>query len=122
MPGILWAVIKSAVQADPVYPVGTPHHITLQFGVEREDWEHLIGTELTVEAIAHCHNERVQAIAVVLPVWCPRQNAYPHITVSWVPDANPVESNQMLATWHHRKKVSYPVQTVIEWLEWEKIE
>ena len=118
MSGILWAVVQSPPALQPIFSEGTAHHITLQYGVEREAWEHLIGLPMTVGANAHCHNDRVQAIAVALPAWCPCQNSHPHITVSWTHGAQPVEANAMLATEHTRVDVGYPIHTLIEWLEW----
>lgn len=118
MPGILWAVLQSPLAIQPLFPEGSPHHITLQYGVDRKKWEHLIGLPLTVGAVAHCHNDRVQAIAVVLPTWVPCQNPHPHITVSWAAGVQPVEANVMLAGEHDWVSVAYPIHTTIEWLEW----
>lgn len=119
MTGILWAVVRSPIQLQPLYPNGQAHHITLQYGVERELWADVIGLPVTVGAIAHCHNERVQAIAVALPTWVHCQNKNPHITVSWLDDATPVEANVMLQEEHKRIEVAYPVHCQIEFLEWD---
>jgi hypothetical protein len=118
MTGILWAVLKTPLTVQPLYPEGSPHHITLQYGVERGPWEEIIGLPMTVGAVAECHNARIQAIAVALPTWVQCQNPHPHITVSWVPGAQPVESNAMLAGEHHKAAVDYPIHTTIEWVEW----
>ena len=120
MTGILWAVLLEPLPVQPLYPEGSPHHITLQYGVEREQWKDVIGSPMTSGAIELCHDDRIQAIRVALPTWVQCQNPNPHITVSWVPDAQPVESNTMLNGPHHAEPLSIPIQTMIEFLEWGK--
>lgn len=122
MKGILWAVIQSEVNVPRLYPCGQPHHVTLRYGVYRSRWRWLEGLRFT--AIAHkvAHNERVQAIAVSLPWWirwvC--QNAHPHITMSWVEKAEPVESNEMLVRPLQVELVRFQVQCQIQFKPFEK--
>lgn len=118
MTGILWAVLLTPTSVQPLYPEGSPHHITLQYGVERGQWEDIIGLPMTVGAIELCHNDRVQAIRVALPTWVQCQNPNPHLTVSWLPGAQPVESNAMLNGPHHASPLEFPIHTRIEFLEW----
>jgi hypothetical protein len=118
MTGILWAVLQEPLVVQPLYPEGSPHHITLQYGVEREAWGDIIGLPMTVGALELCHNDRIQAIRVALPTWALCQNPNPHITVSWVPGAQPVEANAMLNAPHHSEPMTIPIHTMIEFLEW----
>ena len=122
MTGILWAVVQSPVALQPRYPAGKPHHVTLMYGVERKDWEHLIGLPVTVGVLEECWNDRIQAISVVRPSWVPCYNPHPHISVSWVEDANPVESNAMLNGEHESALVDFEYVTcVIEFEEWGEV-
>lgn len=119
MTGILWAVVQEPIALQPRYEAGKPHHVTLQYGVEREQWEHLIGLPMSAGVIAECWNDRIQALSVVLPNWVQCQSPNPHISVSWVIDAHPVESNAMLAGDHQAASVNFDyVQCVIEFQEW----
>ena len=118
MTGILWAVLLEPLSVQPLYPEGSPHHITLQYGVEREYWENVIGLPMTAGVLELCHNDRIQAIRVALPTWVQCQNPNPHITVSWVTGAQPVEANVMLNGPHHSEALNIPAHTIIEWLEW----
>lgn len=120
MTGILWAV-PIALNAPPkLYPNGQAHHCTLQYGAEREQWDCLIGLPVTIGVTVEASNDRIQAIKVVLPNWVPCQNAHPHITVSWIDGASPIESNVMLSEPHRVKTLDLDhVTCVIEWLEWE---
>lgn len=118
MKGILWGVIQQPLPIEKLYSCGLSHHCTLQFGVERKDWQQYEGREFKAIAIAHCYNDRIQAIAIALPGWVPCQNQYPHITVSYQAGVEPVESNAMLEGMHHREEVEYSIQFKIEFLEW----
>lgn len=119
MTGILWAVLQEPPSVRTRYCCGKPHHITLQYGAERESWEHLIGLPMTAIAAQEAWNDRIQAIQVVLPTWVSCQNVNPHISVSWVRDAAPVESNAMLANDYQSASVDFDcVSTIIEWVEW----
>lgn len=94
--GILWAVLQEPLAIERRHPNGEPHHITLQYGVERSDWEWAIGQEFDAVIWAEVWSDRNQALRVRLPAPLPCCNTYPHITVSWVDGAEPVESNAML--------------------------
>jgi hypothetical protein len=126
--GIFWAVLQQPIAIQQRYPNGTPHHITLQYGVERSDWEWAIGQEFEAIIWEEVWSDRIQALRVhvtqSLVLCC---NAYPHITVSWVDGAEPVESNTLLAElaagvrhqfipWNPRQHV--PCR--IEFHEWEE--
>lgn len=122
MTGILWAVVQSPISLQPRYPSGKPHHITLQYGVERQDWEHAIGLPVTVGVLEECWNDRIQALSVALPTWASCCNPHPHISVSWVEDANPVEANTMLHREHKSAPVNFDyIHCVIEFEEWGEV-
>lgn len=97
--GILWLAIIGDLSPIPLRFAPAKHlHVTLQFGVNRADWEHLIGERVAVIATEECSNDRIQAIKVELPdqykLIC--GNPIPHITISHLPEVKPVESNKML--------------------------
>jgi hypothetical protein len=116
--GILWAVLAQPVPVQPLYPNGKPHHVTLQYGVNRADWQHLIGLPITLGVSALAFDDRIQAIKVILPTWVECQNEHPHVTVSWVDGVCPARANRMLAGEH--EEISLGVDHLharIEWLE-----
>lgn len=101
MKGILWAVptreLKCPDPKHPNHPEGSSlHHVTLQFNVEREGWEHLIDREFSAHIQGRCWNNLADALFVRLPKNIPCQNAHPHLTVSWAEGAGPVDSNKIL--------------------------
>lgn len=116
--GILWGVIQHPVNITPRYPVGQPHHITLQFGVDHDDWKHLEGIEFEATALYEAWNGKIQAVAVKLPTDIPCQNRYPHISVSWKMGITPFESNLMLTTKFRYRLTHQTVRLKIEFLEW----
>lgn len=120
MTGILWAVVAEPIALQPLFSNGQAHHVTLQYGVERKQYEHLIGLPMTVGVLSAAHNDRIQAISVVLPTWAPCQNIHPHITVSWVNGATPVEANAMLLSGEYQQQEFKQeiIHTIIEWLDW----
>jgi hypothetical protein len=95
MRGILWAVLQEPIAVLPIFPHGSPHHITLFYDVPRKDWEHMIGTEFEATAIANIYNKDIQAIAVLMPDNIPHKPR-PHITVSYGEGIEPVASNDLL--------------------------
>lgn len=120
MTGILWAVIQEPFPVKPLFSKGKPHHITLQYKVEREAWEEIIGQPMTALAVQHCWNNRIQAVKVILPSWVQCQNSNPHVTVSWIPDVKPVEANAMLMEEGTNKEVAhFIIPTIIEWFEFK---
>ncbi len=119
MVGILWAVISNPIALPPLYPNIQEPHVTLQYGVERSQWEHQIGLPMTVGVLEAAFNDRIQAIVVILPTWASCQNPHPHLTVSWVDGAAPVEANAMLSGDYRQQPIGQEViHTTIEWLEW----
>ena len=120
MKGILWAVLLQDPPVSRLYSEGSPHHITLQYDVEKADWERYIGRLITVQCTALCSNERIQALKVKLP-WLsvPCANRNPHITVSWIEGASPVESNQMLVNPTVIERVNFSLTTEIEFYEFK---
>lgn len=119
MTGLLWAVPITPIALPRRYSNGQASHCTLQYGVGKEQWEHLIGLSVTIGVLEECYDESIQAIAVVLPTDISCQNVNPHITVSWVNEAAPVLSNVMLASQH--KKVPMDLEVIhclVEWQEW----
>ena len=120
MTGILWAVLQSPLAVSALYCCGKPHHITLKYGVKRKLVEELIDLPLTVGVKGMAWNNRIQAVEVVLPTWVSCQTPHPHISVSWVKDAHPVEANTMLAADHNFKELEFDhLFTMIEFEEWE---
>lgn len=117
--GILWAVITKPVTINRRFPVGEPHHITLRFGVEREDVQQYEGREFVAYIIEECWNEKIQALKVILPTSIPHDSdRIPHITVSRADGVEPVESNLMLDQCHQSQKFELFIPCRIEFLEW----
>ncbi|MBD1864169.1 MULTISPECIES: hypothetical protein [Trichocoleus] len=115
--GNLQAVLQTPLLVQPLYSNGKPHHVTLQYKVERKAWKHLEGREFEVVTTHLCWNDRIEAIAVQLPEWVPCCNKHPHITVSWIDGAAPVESNRMLAGQHNALEFNTRVSVRIEFKE-----
>jgi hypothetical protein len=116
--GILWGVIQSPLIIPSRYPQGQPHHVTLQFGVDRQDWKKWEGLELQTTALYEAWNGNIQAVAVKLPDYIPCANKYPHISVSWKSGVSPVESNAMFASKFNYQLMSQVMNLKIEFLEW----
>lgn len=120
--GILWAVLQAPIlnQIDPLYPNGSPHHITLQYGVDKADWVQWEGIEFSATLYEEVWNEHVQAILVKLPTEVPCQNSAPHITVSWAEGHSPAESNSMIEGLHWSRSLTWheSVPCRIEFFEW----
>ena len=117
--GILWGVIQSPVITTPRYPQGQSHHVTLQFGVDRQDWKQWEGLEFEATALYEAWNGKIQAVAIKLPDYIPCANKYPHISVSWQSGITPVESNLMLASRFNYQLLDQVIKIKIEFLEWE---
>ncbi|MBD2156286.1 hypothetical protein [Leptolyngbya sp. FACHB-16] len=120
--GILWAVFQTPVTIPRRHPNGEPHHITLQYGVEREQFSHLIGHQFEAIITAETWSDRIQALWAYIPSGYPRCNRFPHITVSWVDGVEPVESNALLEQWkqHNHRFISphLVVPCRVEFYEW----
>jgi len=108
--GILWAVLVDRVANPITYPTnagiyalfdaatqkplviqkrfehGEPHHVTLQYDVEKSAVEHLIGKRFIARLTKLRQDDRAQAFRVVLPadiapLW--KGDTIPHLTVSY---------------------------------------
>jgi hypothetical protein len=119
MTGILWAVIQSPLLIQRRYTLGKADHITLQYGVNLEDWQHLLGVEFTATCLYEAWNSNIQCVAVKLPESIPCANPHPHITVSWKPGISPVKSNTMLASKFNYQLLNLQVKCKIEFLKWK---
>jgi hypothetical protein len=97
---------------------GQAHHVTLQFGVDRQDWKGWEEVEFEATALYEAWNGKIQAVAVKLPDCIPCANKYPHISVSWQSGVSPVESNLMLASKFSYQLLSQSIKLKIEFLEW----
>lgn len=119
--GILWGVVQSPISITPRYSLGKPHHITLQHGVNREDWQHLEGIEFEAIAKLEAWDGQIQAIRTHLPedISDICQNKYPHISVSWQKGVSPVCSNLMFATSYTYELMDEVVKLKIEFLEFK---
>jgi hypothetical protein len=118
MKGILWGVIQTPLVITPRYPTGSPHHCTLQFGVEYQNWKQWEGVEFQATTLYEAWDGNIQAVAIQLPDYIPCQNKHPHISVSWCKGISPVRSNTMLASKFEYKLLRQPVTLKIEFLEW----
>jgi hypothetical protein len=118
MAGILWAVIQSPLLIQRRYTLGKADHITLQYGVNLEDWQHLLGVEFTATCLYEAWNSNIQCVAVSLPESIPCANLHPHITVSWKPGISPVKSNTMLASKFNYQLLNLQVKCKIEFIKW----
>lgn len=119
--GIVWAVVQKPIEVKKFFPNGEPHHITLQYGVERDNCFLVGSAEFDAIATAICWNEKIQAILVRLPWWVPCCNEHPHISVSWCDGVAPVASNEMLKGPHFRMGFDAVIPVKIEFLEWESV-
>lgn len=88
-------------------------HITLQYNapLTEEIAQFLWRDPVEVRVTANCFNDRIQAVRVELPepfrALC--RNANPHMTISMVPGARPVQSNNMLDSAHYEE----PLETTL---------
>ena len=120
MKGILWAVLQDPIGVQPLFSNGNPHHCTLVYGANREDWDEWIGREFDAEIYRLAANNRIQAFGINLPSAVPFTGKVPHITISWADGVTPVESADMLLGAHW--KLSWQPVTVkmkVEFLEWK---
>jgi len=124
--GILWlsltaeaiAAVKAAVNFE--FPVEAKHfHCTLKFGVDSVGYQHLLGQQLIVTAMLSHHDDRVQALSVLLPEEIQEvcDNTHPHITLSMTEGTLPYASNVMLTEVHYSKWVHLPLTTIVEFFE-----
>ncbi len=116
--GILWGVVQTAFTIPQRYPVGSPHHCTLQFGVHRENWTNWVGKEFNATTLYEAWDGNIQAVAIQLPDYIPCQNKYPHISVSWCKGIKPYESNSMLSLKFNYRLFKQSVKFKIQFFEW----
>lgn len=116
--GILWAVLLSPLSVEKKYVVGEPHHITLQFGVERDKWEEYIGRQIDAYIEYEAWDDDIQALKVRIPSDIPCQNANPHISVSWRDGISPVRSNDMLLRPKFLVPIGMWMKLEIQFHEW----
>jgi hypothetical protein len=121
--GILWLSLNQQISpVDCIHNPASHLHVTLKFGANLQDWEHLIGQHVDVVAVANCYNDRVQALRVILPsdfdTIC--ANDHPHMTLSTADNVRPVESNNMLASEHNEQPVEFVMQTTVEFFEFKR--
>lgn len=116
--GILWGVIQTPLIISPLYPVGSPHHTTLQFGVVRQDWKEWENLEFQATTLYEAWNGKIQAVAIQLPDHIPCRQNNPHISVSWCKGIKPYESNLMLSSKFDYRLFKQSVKLKIEFLEW----
>ena len=119
--GILWLSLPTHTQVAPahrLFPNRPNHvHVTLQFGVSREDVpEAVLGRLFPVTFVANCYNDRIQALRVELPEEVHQlcNNEHPNMTVSMADGVRPVESNAMLAGEHVSEPASFELPLVCE--------
>jgi hypothetical protein len=105
MKGILWAVLRSPLAVLPIFPNGTPHHITLFYDVDKTQYESLVGTEFEATAIANLWNNDIQALFILMPDNIPHK-PNPHITVGYREGIAPLASNDLLVNDQDRVIVS----------------
>lgn len=101
--GILWAIPLEPIRVTALYPLpAIEPHVTFKFNALKRAWSEWIGLRFDAEIFGNHWNDRVQALSVELPDdltdLC--DNAIPHLTVSWIHGAAPVESNEMLLQPH----------------------
>jgi hypothetical protein len=120
--GILWAIpiAPIAIPYDRHHPNGEPHHITLQYAVERSDWAAWLGVTFWAEITEIAWDKYSQAFRVQLPWDIPCQNSRPHITIGWADGRAPNDANRMLADLHfsHPLNPTHLIEFRIEFFEW----
>jgi hypothetical protein len=101
---ILWAVLLDPIPVEARYSCGSPHHVTLIYGVtDPELWRDWVGMEFEAQVWAEAWDDRIQALRVHLPEGIPYEGQDPHLTVSYREGVEPVESNAMLQGIHQER-------------------
>jgi len=119
--GMVWAVIgrdawaQLTTRCKPLFRNVFHPHVTLAYGVTRADYDRdrpgSIGWSGVIRVTGCAANDRVQAAVVDLtasPIVSVR--AHPHITISAIDGARPVESNDMLSGPHRLTVLAAPLQ------------
>ena len=113
------AVLLTPLEVQRIYSLGSPHHCTLQFEVDRKDFESWIGVEFSAIATSNCFDGNIQAVQIELSEHIPHK-ALPHITVSYRQGIEPVAANSMLKSCNYDVlEFSQKLDFKIEFLEWK---
>ena len=115
--GILWAVLQDPIAVPPLYPCGSPHHITLIFDVDSTQYQSLIGTEFYTFSQGIAHNADIQALVCDVPSRIPHK-ANPHITISYREGIKPSVANDMLKGDYVFDQLVILLKLKIEFYEW----
>lgn len=108
--GILWFVLDETSAAAlrravaPLYPNEYCHHVTLRYGVAREEVEQFIGKKWEVVAHAVAWNDKAQACPVETN-GLPDEYGVPHVTVSTAKGVKPFASVAMLQGEHKEESL-----------------
>jgi len=119
MAGILWLAPLTPIAVPARYGNTQAPHLTLDYGVERSQYDDIIGLPVTIALIGEAYNDEIQALRAILPNWLHCQNSIPHITVSWVNESAPVRSNLMLRSDHAEASFEAIAHCLIEFIAWE---
>lgn len=114
--GILWAVLQEPIAVLPIFNCGSPHHITLFYGVDSVQYQSLIGTEFYTFSQGIAHNADIQALVCDVPSRIPHK-PNPHITISYREGIEPNASNAMLKGEHIFESLIMPLKLKIEFYE-----
>lgn len=110
--GILWFVLDEQSRerlrqaAPPLYQNEYYHHVTLQYGVGREEVASFIGRSRTIKVYAIAYDEHSQACRVDTGD-LPDTYGVPHITLSTAIGVKPFASVAMLRGEHSEHKIEY---------------
>lgn len=96
--GILWAipVCDGAPYVMPKHPIIPHSHITLQYNADSADWSDWIERRFTAQMLSQYADNRIHAIKFEIPEDIPFGLMVPHMTVSRIKEATPVESTDMI--------------------------
>ena len=124
--GILWAIPirDGAPYVMPKHPIIPHSHITLQYDADSNDWSKWIGHQFTAQMLSQYADGRVHAIKFRIPDEIPFGLTVPHMTVSRIEEAAPVESTDMiLASQPMDIKIDVPCREFrIEFIDFKKPE
>jgi hypothetical protein len=114
--GILWVELnlRDFTHYTPTFP-NTPKtpHVTLAWGIPQNKYD--LGEEVSIYLDSECWSDRIQAIRCQLPEGIPFEGKIPHITLSWVDGAKPIESAEMLIRKHRSTPIQTSITGVITW-------
>lgn len=113
--GILWLRLDARSRRTlqdkypPKYPNSYYDHVTLVYGVPKDEVGNLIGQSSSVYAWAYAVNSRVEAVRVRTQ-GLPDTYGVPHITLSTQPGIEPFESVAMLKSVHDEVAIDPPIK------------